>query len=85
VRPKKKVNKSSLTFFLGRLALSHLRLIRFPFCLRLAGVTVEVFLPASTRGKETLKRKEKAKGKGNFGFDLTKLKVGPKMYVLTGR
>jgi hypothetical protein len=45
--------KSSLTFFLDRLELSHLRLIRFPFrrLLRLAGITVEVFLPASTRGR----------------------------------
>jgi hypothetical protein len=36
---------------LGWLALSHLRLIRLPFCrlLRLAGIMVEVFLPASKR------------------------------------
>jgi hypothetical protein len=34
------------------MALSHLRLIRFPFrrLLQLAGITVEVFLPASTQG-----------------------------------
>jgi hypothetical protein len=32
--------------------MSHLRLIGFPFrrLLRIAGITVEVFLPASTRG-----------------------------------
>jgi hypothetical protein len=36
----------------NRALLSHLRLIRFPFrrLLRLAGITVGVFLPASTRG-----------------------------------
>jgi hypothetical protein len=43
--------KSSLTFFLGRLAVSP-ETTGFPFCrlLRLIGITVEVFLPASTRG-----------------------------------
>jgi hypothetical protein len=42
-----------INILLGRLALSHLRLIRFPFrhLLRLAGITVEVFLPACTREK----------------------------------
>jgi hypothetical protein len=41
-----------INLLLGRLALSDLKLIRFPFrrLLRLAGITVEVFLPASTRG-----------------------------------
>jgi hypothetical protein len=41
-----------INLLLGRLALSHLRIIRFPFrrLLRLARITVEVFLPASTRG-----------------------------------
>jgi hypothetical protein len=39
-------------------SLSHLRLIRFPFhrLLRLAGITVYVFLPASTRGTKVRKR-----------------------------
>jgi hypothetical protein len=41
-----------MNLLLGLLALSHLRLIRFPFCrlLRLAEITVKVFLPASTQG-----------------------------------
>jgi hypothetical protein len=41
-----------INLLLGRLTLSHLRLIRFPFrrLLRLAGITVEVFLPTSTQG-----------------------------------
>jgi hypothetical protein len=49
---KRLIQKQALiNLLLGRLALSHLRLIRFPFrlLLRLAGITVEVFLPASTR------------------------------------
>jgi hypothetical protein len=41
-----------INLLLGLLALSHLRLIPFPFSrlLELAGITVEVFLPASTQG-----------------------------------
>jgi hypothetical protein len=48
-----------INLLLGRLALSHLRLNRFPFrpLLRLAMITVEVFLPASTRGFFQLKKK----------------------------
>jgi hypothetical protein len=46
-------NLDLIKLLLGRLALSHLRLIRFPFrrLLRLAGITVRVFLPASTQLK----------------------------------
>jgi hypothetical protein len=42
-----------IVYDVKRLALSHLRLIRFHFrrLLRLAGITVELFLPASTRGQ----------------------------------
>jgi hypothetical protein len=53
-----------INLLLGRLALSHLRLIRFPFrrLLRLAGIAVEVFIHASTQGEELLERKSSGYG-----------------------
>jgi hypothetical protein len=49
---KKLIQKVLINLLLGRLALSHLRLIRLPFrrLLRLARITVEALLRASIRG-----------------------------------
>jgi hypothetical protein len=45
-----------IKLLLGRLALSHLRLLGSLFChlLRLAGIMVEVFLPTSIRGRHRI-------------------------------
>jgi hypothetical protein len=66
-------DKSSLTFFLGRLTLSHLRLIWFPFrrLLRLAGITVEVFLPACTRGRHRINAHRTQTSMPPVGFEPT--------------